>query len=1116
MINPLFRAISLIGMLALLFSGPDALAQARLQVQGRIVGGDGDGLPGVSVVIKGTSTGTVTDTEGNYTVSVPDPKSTLVVSFIGYVSQELAVNGRTRLDVKLLEDVKALNEVVIVGYAEQSRAKTTASVSKIDVQELRNIPSASPVQALQGKLAGVSVPVLSGQPGAAASIVIRGGTTLNPYGTGSTGSGTNPVSSIQASNPLVIVDGVFRSFNDVNPDDIESLQVLKDAASTAAYGARGANGVIIIKTKTGKFNGGKSNVTFRYQHGVETQARNYNYLNAREYLNLARRTWARGLDIFDINQKLYSAGNSATTPTYTQKGQYGNAVFTTAYRDNLVAVEGQPYVDNLLANGWETMDDPVNPGRTIIFKDSQYQDVVWNTAATNNYNIGVDGGTERASYNVSLGYIDQGGVFLGTNYKRFSSLANANFKVSDRFRLETNVSYLWNDNKFLSNNQVQLTRSVRVPPLNRLYYDNGLPALGESVSVRNRLHELYYQDLSSNNDQTTFRLAGDLEIAKGLHFRPSASLYIVQNRYLFFERAFPGQQRQRDKAEELTQDKQFMTDQILQYDNTFGGKHNLTALAGFNFTRRVEYNLRGTGQRSTDDYQTTFNGNPPTTVINGVQQPNFGITSGYFETKTASLFGQVNYDYDGRYLLGASLRYDGFSSFAPNNQYALFPSVSAGWNVHRENFWKVQAINQLKVRASYGQTGLSGLNYTDTYGGYGSAPYGGNGGILRTTLANPNLLWETTETIDGGIDLNLFNRVTLIVDVYNKLTKNRLDNLPLPTETGFNSIRYNVGKLRNRGVEVELGATVLKKGNFAWNTNFSFAFNRTTIVELPDNGRDKNRINGGLIYDPATGQDIEVGGYAEGERPGGLWAFQSNGIFATDEEAKSAPKDLLVTSVALGKPKHGGDVNWADLNGDGQIDGKDLVFIGYRVPDKIGGMQNTFTWKGFSARFTMDYALGHVISDGALARAMGQARASNEGAPREALSDETWQNPGETGKYYPRFSFGDADFGYRNHLRQVTQVGYNQVGLDDGYGSDNSIYFAKGDWLALRELSFSYQLPTGIARRIFAGSVQLNAGVYNIGYLTKYKGLNPEVYKGYDEGGYPRPRQFTFGATIRF
>ncbi|HYG37336.1 MAG TPA: SusC/RagA family TonB-linked outer membrane protein, partial [Cytophagales bacterium] len=952
-------AVCLVTIFSLLLSLKLAAQNTEITVTGTVTSSEDEALPGVSVVVKGTTTGTVTDTDGKYALTVPDTNGTLVFSFIGFTTEEVLINSQTKIDMSLFPNLEALDEVVVVGYTKQSRSKTIASVSKLNEEELKNIPSASPVQALQGKLAGVSIPVLSGQPGSAANIVIRGGTTLNPYGTGNGTSGGNQVGSIDASSPLVIVDGVFRSFNDVNPDDIESIQVLKDAASTAVYGARGANGVILIKTKSGKTGSGKANITFRYQHGVETQAREYDYLNAREYLVLARQTWAKGKDAFDIDNKLYVGGNSATVPTYTEKGKYGYAKFTPAYIDNLIAVEGQGYVDNLLANGWETVEDPVNPGKTIIFKDSHYQDLLWNTAHSNNYNFNIDGGTEKANYFFSLGYLNQDGIFIGTNYKRFSSLSNLGFKVNDKFRIDANFSYIWTSNQDVENSQNTLTRGTRVPPLNRIYNEDGSLNLGEGLSVRNRLHELHYQDQNYSVDRITFRLAGDYEILKGLHYRPSASINFDNSANLYFEKYFPQQAKQRDKYESIGKGRQIMTDHILQYDHTFASRHNLTLLAGFNYTYDNRFFLAGSGQRSATDYISTFTNDPVSSIINGQVQPNFNVSSDYPESKTASYFGQLNYDFDGKYLLSGSLRYDGFSNFAPNNRYAVFPSVSAGWNIHRENFWNLKFINQLKLRTSYGRSGLSNLSYTDTYGGYRTASYASSAGIYRNNLANPNLLWETSDTYDAGIDIGLFNRINILVDFYDKLTSNRLDDLPLASESGFTSIKYNAGQLRNRGIEVEIGATVLNIGAFTWRSNFSFAYNRTTVVKLPENDREKNRIGGGFVYDPAQGKEVEVGGYAEGERPGGLWAYKSNGIFATDAEAAASEvEDRMVTTAVLGKPKHGGDVNWADLNGDNIIDSKDLVFMGYRVPDKIGGMQNIFQFKGLTVRFTMDFAMG--------------------------------------------------------------------------------------------------------------------------------------------------------------
>lgn len=1100
-----------------MLSATMVMAQEALVVSGQITSDDEpDGLPGTNVLIKGTSKGAVTDLTGRYTINVPSSQSTLIFSSIGYFPQEVVVGNRSTIDIRLQADIQSLGEVIVIGYGEQSRMKVTSSVSVLDEKELINIPSVSPVQALQGKLAGVSIPVLSGQPGAGANIVIRGGTSLRPYGDG---AGGRDVGRRDPSDPLVVVDGVFRDFNDINPDDIASIQVMKDAASTAIYGARGANGVIVIKTKTGR-GVGKSNFTFRYQHGVETQSRQYDDLNGREYLELARKTIARGIDNFDVNRFLYITGNSATVPTYTQPGHYGNFKFTPAYMNNLVAVEGQDYVSNLLQQGWETMDDPVNPGNTIIFKDSQHQDVVWQSANTSNYNFRVDGSSDVAHYNISFGLIDQGGTFIGTGYRRLSALANSGYKVNEKLDLTLNLSYLWNDDRYSDNTVRDFTRGVRVPPLNRLYHDDGRPHIGEGNNPRNRPHQLFYQDFSANTDQFIIRLAADYEIIPNLHYRPAFSLNTNNFIQMNFERYFPEQPRPRDKYQRQDNSRQIMTDQILQFDQTFGESHNLMVLGGFNYTRNTLFRLIGTSQRSATDYISTITGDPQTSIVGGNVVPNLGVSTLWDENKSASFFGQANYDFNNKYLFAASIRYDGFSNFAPENRFATFPSLSAGWNISNEGFWNVDFVNHLKLRSSWGMTGLSNLSINDTYGVFGISLYATESGVVRNNLANPRLLWETTDAFDIGADISLFNsRLNLVFDFYNKLTRDRLASLPLAGETGFGSIRYNVGSLRNRGVEVEIKANVLTVGNFSWNSNFSFAFNRTTIGELPENSRDKNRINGGVVYDPALGREIEVGGWAEGERPGGLWAWQSNGIFATDEEARGAevPVDMARPPAILGRPKNGGDVNWADLNGDRIIDGRDLVFMGYRVPDKIGGLQNTFSYKGLTMRFTMDYAMGHIVNDGALARAMGQGRSFNEGAPREALGSTTWQNPGDTGMKYPRFSFGDYDIGQRNHLRFIHAIaGYTDVGLGDSYGMDNSIYYSKGDWLAIRELSFSYSLPASLSQRLKLSRVALNAGVFNLGYLTGYKGLNPEVYKGFDEGGYPRPRQFTVGATIGF
>jgi outer membrane receptor protein involved in Fe transport len=484
------------------------------------------------------------------------------------------------------------------------------------------------------------------------------------------------------------------------------------------------------------------------------------------------------------------------------------------------------------------------------------------------------------------------------------------------------------------------------------------------------------------------------------------------------------------------------------------------------------------------------------------------------ESKSASVFGQVNYDYNGKYLASASLRRDGFSNFAPENKYALFPSASVGWNVHMEKWFNVKPVSMFKLRASWGEAGLSDLSLTDTYGGYSATNYALGSGILRANLSNPNLVWESTATTDIAFDAGFFdNRITLTVDVYNKLTQNRLASKPLPSEAPFPSIVYNNGELQNRGIEIDLGATVIKGRDFSWRTSVAFAKNNQKVTKLPGNGRAKNRQGGDVIYDKAAKSEMQVGGIAEGERPFGMWAYNVLGVFATEADAQAwnaTTKDNLASPQGIIAKKHAGDFIFEDVNGDGIIDTKDQVFIGYRTPDITGGWQNTFSYKSISLRVGMDYALGHVISNGALARSLGQGRAFNEGAPAQALGGDIWQKEGDVGKQYARFSFADFDFGQRNYLRSST------LGNNNSYGSDVSALIEKGDFLALREITLSYEVPAAIMKRIHSTGLSVFASVFNVAYITKYSGINPETYTGFDAVGYPRPRQYTLGATLRF
>ena len=1093
------------------------LAQAYT-INGKVTDSTGNGLGQISVRIKGTSTGTATSADGIFAISIRNGDAVLVFSGVGYEPKEVHAGTQTFINVVLSRAQEQLSDVVVVGYTQQSKARTTAAVGKLNTEELTNNPNPNPVQALQGKIAGVSVPVTQGQPGiGATNIIIRGGTKPNVYGSGLGTNNGSSTSGSDNSNPLVVIDGVFRSLNDINPDDIESFQVMKDAASTAIYGARGANGVIVIKTKKGRLNT-RMTTTLSHRTTWETQAREYDYLTAEEYLRLARITVANTADPIDKNNLLYNGGFSAGTRVYTKKGDYGKNIYLTALYDNILQVEGQEYVDNLLARGWRVMDDPINPGTKLLYADNHYQDMLWQTGVSNNDNITFSGGTDKADYNFSLGYTDQKGIFAGTRYQRYNALGNFGYRASDNLRLDFMINYQNVMPNYVDHYQNELVRGIRITPLIRIFKDDGNPTPGELYTVRNRFHTLKYDDMRTKTERLVTRVAADLTIARGLHFKPSLSYMINDYTELFMRKQTPQDEiqpaQQRWKDDYTNNSRQLMIDQVLQYDFTIASDHRFTTLAGINYTRNTNHVKDMGSQRASNDYVYTIE-EPTTTVINGSVFSNvMDFATRLGETRSASIFGQFSYDYQLKYLLSGTLRYDGFSNFAPENKYALFPSLSAGWNIHRENWWSSRVINALKLRASWGAAGLSDLSITDTYGNYNPANYALNAGILRASLSNPNLRWETTVTSDIAFDISLFNsRINLTVDYYNKVTKDRITSKPLPSEAPFSSIVYNNGALRNRGVEIELGANIIRSKDLHWQMNFSFAFNRTVITELPDNGRGKNRQGGSIVWDPVGKQEVEAGGFAEGERPYGIWAFRVLGVFATDEEAaewNARIKDNLASPQGQIVGKHGGDFIFDDVNNDGVIDTKDLVFIGYRNPDKMGGIQNTITYKGISLRINADYALGHVISNGALARSMGQGRAFNEGAPSQALSDEVWKNQGDVGKKYARFSFADYDFGQRNYLRSAP------LGVNHGYGSDVSVMYEKGDFLALREITLAYDIPGKWAQKIKSTGIHVYASVYNVGYLTRYTGLNPEIYTGFDPGGYPRPRQFSAGANVKF
>ena len=1055
-------------------------AVQAIEVHGTVSDPSGNPLPGVTIVEKGTQNGTVSDANGGYRIQV-DEGATLVFKTLGLQTKEVVVNGRTKIDVELEGSTLKLNEVVAIGYGKQSRVDVTGAISKVGEEEFAHAPGANALNQLQGKVAGLSLQISDGQPGSDPQIFLRGGTTTSPEG----------------DAPLLIVDGVvsqgMRSISDLNPDDIASIQVLKDAASTAIYGARAANGIIIVTTKTGK--SGKPQVSFKYTYGIETQGKKYDFLNARQYIQVTRE-----------NTMLY---NKTNPDFYLTGGRYGmstgnprNSKNTLEFLDTYLHDYGPEYVNGLLANkGWETMKDPVT-GELLIFKNTDFQDITYQTAHKQDYDLSVSGGNEVANYYLGLGYMNQGGIVRGSYYKNYSALFNGSYKLSDRFRVHTSVDYQIRNANSPNNYQNVLSRSVKLPPTYRLYYEDGTPAPGEGVgSFRSRLHEIYYKEKYTDIKvyRTTFQLGADWDIMDGLTFRPTFSWFSAEGKEKYFE-AYNETNKNRNASANHNLDTHAQLDAVLNYMKTFAGSHHVNLMAGASYLKNYTYRMHGSGYGAPTDYIPTLNATKDETQ-------RVSTTESY--DVLMSYFGRLNYDFNKKYLFSASFRLDGSSRFAKDHKWGLFPGFSAGWNMHMEDFWAPlrNTLSRFKLRASWGQAGNNLLSFYDSQGQYSTGyNYMGNVGILNTTLANNALVWETTSSFDVGLDVGLFNnKLSLLLDYYNKLTSGRLFNKPLDASSGFSSIKSNYGSIRNSGFEAEISATPIQSRDFSWNIGFTFSYNKGVVVELPDNGQAKNRTGGNYIYDPNTESYVKVGGFAEGERFGGRWAYDLTGVYATDEDAQDAPYDVETN----GRQKIGGDAIWRDVDKNDTIDHRDMMFMGWIRPDKMGGMVNTLNYKGFSLRFVVDYAIGHVIDNGFRSRTNGSAR-NNNNALTDVLGDAIWKKQGDVASI-PRYTVqSDYDYNWLNHNRNSNGIG------NSGYASNNSLYYSKGDFLAFREVSLSYYLQTAFLKSAYMQGIELFAGVYNIGYLTPYDGLMPEVYTGHDPGLYPRPREYNMGIKVNF
>lgn len=1103
-------------LLGLTFILSISLAMAQRTVKGTVTDiADGSTTPGVNVVVRGTTIGTVTDMDGNFKLAVPGTGTEIVVSAVGYVTQIIRLGETDTYSIRLSSSVQALEEVVVTGYGgTQKRAKVTNSISSVKDETLKGGIHANPAQALSGAVSGLKVTQSSGNPGATPTLVLRGGTNLD-------GSGS----------PLIMVDGQVRgSLSDINPEDIETMDVLKDAGATALYGARANNGVVLITTKRGK--SGVSEISVKTRVGLNYMNEPYKFLNAEDYLFWGRTAVQNGANIYQKSDGTWTGSTVMTNLKTTQPYGTGNLYFDPANptvpldgnKDGRAIWSPMIMAENLrflLGKGWKTMKDPVYGDEIIYSEFIRSTTAFTNPALTQDYNISATGGNDKGNYYVGLGYYHQQGLPVKTWYQRMNFTFNGDYKI--REWLTSSSSFQFNDAKWYDQPQIgeanYFARMLSAPPTQREYNANGELLLGRGGGDGNPLVTIDKFKRSNNTDKFTIAQSFKFDIYKGLNLKLNATWMFDEGVYESFNKDYLNGANTwvttRSTSASFDRTLRQTYNAILNYQATIARDHNIGALAGAEFYDAFSRGLSAAGQGSpTDDFADL----QYTSTKEGLRT----IDSYHSRERILSFFGRVNYDFKDKYLLAVTARQDGYSKLLGDNRYGFFPGVSGGWVVSKEEFFKpVQDILSFaKLRASYGLNGnVSGLSPYGVQGSYSSSLYNNIVGYSIGGIATPNLRWERSKTFEVGTDLGfLQNRFNAAFSFYNRLTEDKFANIPLPSSSGISSILSNNGEMRNRGLEMDLNFKVLNKNEWSWNIALNATYNINTIVKLPSNGLERNRQSAYQVYDPVSKNLVWVGGYQEGRRPNDLYAFVAQGVFKNDAEVKAVAgsrkditsgnngstgkplfgPDLWATMTdaqkAAGFPIQPGDINWKDVNADGIIDNFDMVKVGNTDPKWFGGLNSTLKWKDLTFFVRADYALGFYQYDQILPWFMGDMQGSFNAVVEVK---DTWTAT-NTSAYFPKYNWAD----------QTNKRNYARV---------SSMFCYESSYLAFREVSLTYAMPKKILKAAGLKGAEITLSGQNLGYLTASKLYTPEVSSTAGvNGGYSLPVTMIMGVNLKF
>lgn len=1030
-------------------------------VSGTVFDSDGIPLMGASVIEKGTQNGTIADIDGKFALKVASAKSVVIVSFIGMNDQEVIVGEGQNLSVTLSSNSE-LDELVFIAYGVQKKSDLTGSVSTFKDKDMQDRMVLSVEDAIRGRIAGVTVSSNDGSPGESLNMRIRG------------------TGSINASNsPLYVIDGVPMDECDINPGDIASLEVLKDASSTAIYGSRGANGVVIITTHKGAK--GRPRINLSINSGLQTPVRLIDMAESWEYQEYRYR------GLFQFHPEGPNQSFKADRTGYYDR--YGNIWSYPTEKD--------------FAHWRETRD---NPDAT----NTDWQKIMLRNTWVHDIRLNVAGGGENNTYSVMGSVLMNEGMVVNSGFDKYSLRANFDQKVNKFFSFGLNVMATKSIQRgtMTNDNKGTIMNMLRQPPTKEFTSNDIFEAEEGEDSVTN--NNPWYQ--AHNVVKKTYKNTVNGKLYLNFTFLKDFRLNISGNYDMgnisndsFIPRAVAAGRNQNGIVRNSsTQRNNWLNENILYYNPKAWGKHKFDAMAGITFQEDYSRRINVEGQNF--EYEGLKE--------NGMNDALTPIGTTYSFTKTRMMSGllRFNYSFDNRYLFTVSMRADGSSRFGSNNKWAYFPSGAFAWRINNEPFLKnAEWLSNLKLRLSAGVSGNTAIPAYQTLPILDSSnyPFSGadgqvNAGNVLSRISNPDLRWETSTQYDAGLDIGIFkDRFTLTVDAYYKQTRDLLLVEQIPSYTGYTTRWSNVGAVDNAGIEFTLAGSVISTKNFNWTTNFNISTNRSKVVSLGSRNE--------MILSASGSEANNFAILREGLPIGTWYGYQTDGLFRTQAEIDALPDDY----ISLGLSKSGitpGRQRYVDQDGNGRIDEEDRVILGNSQPKFMGGWQNEFSYKGFSLNVALEFSYGRKIFNAtelSLEKSTGGDNVSSHFYKNRWSPDLYDMN---TGKLVWK---GNED-GF------LPALGFS--GPPESYCKDT--FIEDGSYLRISDVTLSYDFPKRWMSKIKINGIRLYCSVRNLWLFTNYSGYDPDVnsvggttgdlMQGVDSSAYPRSRVFTIGANFSF